>query len=53
MKANPKSGFKSGNQSLIYSGEKVNLPGVTGPAKGKTDDRTTVLVRFHQLLSLL
>ena len=28
MKANPKSQFKSGNPSLIYSGEKVNLPGV-------------------------
>ncbi len=32
MKANPKGNFKSGNPSLIYSGEKVNLPGVTGPA---------------------
>lgn len=28
MKANPKSNFKSGNPSLIYSGERVNLPGV-------------------------
>lgn len=28
MKANPKEGFKSGNPSLIYSGERVNLPGV-------------------------
>jgi hypothetical protein len=27
MKANPKGNFKSGNPSLIYSGEKVNLPG--------------------------
>jgi hypothetical protein len=28
MKANPKENFKSGNPSLIYSGERVNLPGV-------------------------
>lgn len=28
MKANPKGNFKSGNPSLIYSGERVNLPGV-------------------------
>lgn len=27
MKANPKNQFKSGNPSLIYSGERVNLPG--------------------------
>lgn len=35
MKANPKSNFKSGNPSLIYSGEKVNLPGVTDKAAPK------------------
>ena len=29
MKANPADGFKSGDPNLIYSGEKVNLPGVT------------------------
>ena len=29
MKANPAAGFKSGDPNLIYSGEKVNLPGVT------------------------
>ena len=28
MKANPKGNFKSGNPSLIYSGERVNLPGI-------------------------
>jgi len=27
MKSNPKEQFKSGNPSLIYSGERVNLPG--------------------------
>jgi hypothetical protein len=40
MKANPKDKFKSGNPSLIYSGEKVNLPGVTGrPAPKKPDNQ--------------
>ncbi len=29
MKANPADGFKSGDPNLIYSGEKVNLPGVS------------------------
>jgi len=32
MKANPKGNFKSGNPSLIYSGEKVNLPGHNAPS---------------------
>ena len=32
MKANPKGNFKSGNPSLIYSGEKVNLPGYNSPS---------------------
>lgn len=32
MKANPKGQFKSGNASLIYSGERVNLPGVNAPS---------------------
>jgi len=40
MKANPKDRFKSGNPSLIYSGEKVDLPGVTGrPAPKKPDNQ--------------
>jgi hypothetical protein len=40
MKANPKDKFKSGNPSLIYSGEKVDLPGVTGrPAPKKPDNQ--------------
>jgi LysM repeat protein len=40
MKANPKGNFKSGNPSLIYSGEKVNLPGVTDkPAPKKSDNQ--------------
>jgi hypothetical protein len=38
MKANPKSGFKSGNPSLIYSGEKVNLPGASGGSTPKKVD---------------
>jgi len=35
MKANPKGNFKSGNPSLIYSGEKVNLPGYNAPSAPK------------------
>lgn len=35
MKANPKENFKSGNPSLIYSGEKVNLPGQKPAAPSK------------------
>ena len=44
MKANPKDKFKSGNPSLIYSGEKVNLPGVTGrPATPKKPNNQETL----------
>ena len=39
MKANPKANFKSGNPSLIYSGEKVNLPGYNAPEVKKSDSR--------------
>ena len=38
MKANPKGNFKSGNPSLIYSGEKVNLPGASGGSTPKKVD---------------
>jgi hypothetical protein len=38
MKANPKDKFKSGNPSLIYSGERVSLPGITDKAAPKKPD---------------
>ena len=38
MKANPKGNFKSGNPSLIYSGEKVNLPGQKPATPSKPAD---------------
>jgi Tfp pilus assembly protein FimV len=43
MKANPKGNFKSGNPSLIYSGEKVNLPGKApaAPVDPKAQARKT------------
>lgn len=43
MKANPKDKFKSGNPSLIYSGEKVNLPGKApaAPVDPKAQARKT------------
>ncbi len=37
MKANPKNQFKSGNPSLIYSGERVNLPGQGKPNYGDSN----------------
>lgn len=37
MKANPKEQFKSGNPSLIYSGERVNLPGQSNRKYGDSN----------------
>jgi hypothetical protein len=43
MKANPKDQFKSGNPSLIYSGERVSLPGVTDKAAPKKPNNQETL----------
>ena len=43
MKANPKDKFKSGNPSLIYSGERVSLPGVTDKAAPKKPNNQETL----------